>query len=101
MDCVIPTREGRHGSIWSNSGRFDVVKGKYMHDESPLVIDCSCPICNEKKITKKDIYQFFKDRDPRAPRYASIHNIYFFNNLLGQIREAIKFDEFKNFKNPI
>ncbi|MEK9172977.1 MAG: tRNA guanosine(34) transglycosylase Tgt [Patescibacteria group bacterium] len=98
MDCVIPTREGRHGSIWSNSGRFDVVKGKYMHDESPLVIDCSCPICNEKKITKKDIYQFFKDRDPRAPRYASIHNIYFFNNLLGQIREAIKFDEFKNFK---
>lgn len=98
MDCVIPTREGRHGSIWSSSGRFDVVRGKYENDQSPLVIDCSCSVCDEQNITKGDMYQFFKDRDPRAPRFASIHNIYFFNNLMRQIRDSIKAEQFQNFK---
>lgn len=98
MDCVIPTREGRHGSIWSSQGRFDIIKGKYENDESPLVIGCFCPVCGDQNVTRKDIYQFFKDHNPRAPRYSSIHNIYFFNDLLNQVRDSIKSDEFKNFK---
>ena len=98
MDCVIPTREARHGSIWSSQGRFDIVKGRYARDESPLVLDCSCSICGEKNITKGILYQFFKDHDPRAARYATIHNIYFFNNLMRQIRDSIKEDRFSEFK---
>lgn len=98
MDCVIPTREARHGGIWSGNGRFDILKGKFADDDTPLVENCSCPTCDENQISKAQLYALFKNKNPEAGRLATIHNIYFFNDLMRQIREAIKTGEFQKFK---
>ncbi len=98
MDCVIPTREARHGGIWSRYGRIDILKGIYQKDDSFLTENCECYICNEKGITKSALHSLFKEKKLEAGRLATIHNIYFFNDLLRQIREAIKQNRFKIFK---
>lgn len=98
MDCVIPTREARHGSIWTKGGRFDVKRGANAIDDSPLVAGCECFTCGENNITKAKLYELFKAHSPEAPRYATIHNVYFFNDLLAQIRSAIKENRFAEFK---
>jgi queuine tRNA-ribosyltransferase/7-cyano-7-deazaguanine tRNA-ribosyltransferase len=98
MDCVIPTREARHGSIWTKGGRFDVKRGANAVDDSPLVAGCECFSCDESGITKAKLYELFKAKSPEAPRYATIHNVYFFNDLMAQIRSAIKESRFGEFK---
>ncbi len=98
MDCVIPTREARHGAIWVKGGRFDIKKGIYTKDDSPLVEGCECEICGEKNITKSELHNLFKNRELNAARYATIHNVYFFNDLMKQIRNAISDNRFQEFK---
>jgi queuine tRNA-ribosyltransferase/7-cyano-7-deazaguanine tRNA-ribosyltransferase len=98
MDCVIPTREARHGSIWSREGRFDILKGRYQDDDSPLIQNCFCPVCREYGVKKNELYKLFKEKNSEAPRFATIHNIYFFNDLMAQIREAIGKNKFSDFK---
>lgn len=98
MDCVIPTREARHGGIWSQSGRLDIQKGKFLNDTSPLIENCVCPVCHEEGITKSRLSQLFKEKNPEAGRFATIHNVFFFNSLMKQVRESIKAGRFKEFK---
>ncbi len=98
MDCVIPTREARHGGIWSQNGRLNILKGLYQNDESPLVENCACPVCAEELITKSQLHQLFKAKDPEAGRKATIHNIYFFNDLMSQIQDSIRNSNFSQFK---
>lgn len=98
MDCVIPTREARHGGIWSQDGRLDILKGRYQDDENPLVEGCECPTCGEEEITKSKLHNLFKAKNLDAARLATIHNLYFFNELMAQIREAIRESNFLSFK---
>ncbi|MEK7193432.1 MAG: tRNA guanosine(34) transglycosylase Tgt [Patescibacteria group bacterium] len=98
FDCVIPTREARHGSLWTAKGRFDVVRGRHQNDNSPLAEECGCSACAEG-VRKADLYALFKAKDPQAGRFATIHNVYFFNDLMEQIRNAIREGRFLNFKN--
>lgn len=100
FDCVIPTREGRHGEIWTIKGRIDILKGIFKYDDSILVKECSCPVCT-KNITKSKLHQLFKQKDKLAPRLATVHNVYFFNNLFADIREAIKQRKFNLLKKEI
>lgn len=93
FDCVVPTREGRHGHVYTSKGRFDINKGLYRHDETLLSPECDCAVC--VVISKGELHQLFKDKNPRAGYLASFHNIYFFNNLMEKIRKAIKDDRFK------
>lgn len=88
FDCVIPTREARHGRIWTHKGHYDIRKSKYADDTSPLEKGCRCPACATK--TRADIHRFFKSKRPEAGRFATIHNIWFFNTLLKEIRASIK-----------
>jgi queuine tRNA-ribosyltransferase len=99
FDCVIPTREARHGAIWTGEGRFDVTKGSYKDDESQLEEGCLCPSCSDNGITRSQLHDLFKKKDPRAGRYATIHNVFFFNNFMEQMREALRAGKFQTFKN--
>ncbi|MEK7187990.1 MAG: tRNA guanosine(34) transglycosylase Tgt [Patescibacteria group bacterium] len=92
FDCVIPTREARHGSIWTREGRFDLKRSVFEEDTSPLDPSCSCPVCLDETINRKTLRQLFKDKNPEAGRLATIHNVSFFNQLMEDIREGIKND---------
>lgn len=101
FDCVIPTREARHGAIWTKSGRYDILKSKHLTDPSPLTENCPCPTCDQGKIKKKDLYALFKSKNPEAARYATIHNVYFFNSLMEKIRNEIGRTPFSKIKENI
>lgn len=97
FDCVIPTREARHGGLWTHNGRFDIKKGKYASDEGLIEDRCKCPVCS-KGITRKTLRELFKSKNPEAGHLATLHNVYFFNNMMEQIRKSIKDDVFLEFK---
>ncbi|MEK7076837.1 MAG: tRNA guanosine(34) transglycosylase Tgt [Patescibacteria group bacterium] len=97
FDCVIPTREARHGAIWTREGRYDIKKGKYAAAEEPLEDLCACLVC-ASGVLKKDLYARFREKDFEAGRIATIHNVYFFNNLMEEIRNAIREGRFLEFK---
>ncbi len=97
FDCVIPTREARHGSLWTKQGRFDIRKGKYAEDEGRIENDCSCPVCS-RNVLRKELHALFKAKNQEAGRLATIHNVWFFNDLMANIREAIKEGTLKELK---
>ncbi|HTY39820.1 MAG TPA: tRNA guanosine(34) transglycosylase Tgt [Candidatus Paceibacterota bacterium] len=97
FDCVIPTREARHGAIWTARGRYDIQKGKYADDGALLEADCACPTC-ANGVSRRELRQLFKDRNPDAGRFATIHNIWFFNDLMAKMRAAILEGRFGLFK---
>lgn len=96
FDCVIPTREARHGRIWTKRGHFDITKTKYASDYSPLEITCSCPVCQTS--SKAEVHRQFKTKDSLAGQNATLHNVFFFNCLLREIREAIGEERLKDLK---
>lgn len=98
FDCVIPTREARHGSLWTPVGRFDIKKGVYKNDYRKIQDDCLCEVCSEKNTTRQNIHELFKNKDKEAARFATIHNVFFFNNLMTQIRRSILDGNFPRFK---
>src|SRR3990167_1490276 len=85
FDCVIPTREARHGRIYTKNGYFDI--RKYQSGKVLLEKGCACSVC-KKKFTRSKLNNMFKINKPLAQRYATIHNIWFFNNLLDNIRKS-------------
>ncbi len=98
FDCVIPTREARHGGIWTRAGRLDIRKGKFADDDSPLAAECACPVCLDPSTNRGEVRKLFKDKDPQAGRLATIHNVFFFNNLMSEIRQAIEAGNFEEFR---
>lgn len=98
FDCVIPTREARHGGIYTSAGRIDIKKSA--HRESGEAIDelCGCPVCLGEGMSRGKLHQMFKEKHPDAARFATIHNIYFFNDLMEKIREAIREESLRTFR---
>ncbi|MDO8495197.1 MAG: tRNA guanosine(34) transglycosylase Tgt [bacterium] len=96
FDCVIPTREARHAKIWTGQGSYDITKAIYKVDSTPLERDCLCPTC--LKITRQELHALFKAKDQTAGQYATVHNVYFFNHLMEQIRVSIQENNFQKFK---
>lgn len=98
FDCVIPTREARHGRIWTQNGHYDIRRSKYSKDKNPLENGCKCHTC--KTISRTKLYSFFKNPTTlaNAQRWATIHNVYFFNDLVEKIRTSIGKGRFSEFK---
>ena len=89
FDCVIPTREARHGVIYSvKDGRIGIPKGKFANDKKKLDSKCKCTIC-ESGIKRNDLRHLFKTDIEKARRMATIHNIQFFKDFLEKIRREI------------
>ncbi len=99
FDCVIPTREARHGRIYHQTGFYDIRKTIYTKNNHSLGSNCKCPAC-KKGITRAKLHKLFKSASlSLGQRYATIHNIWFFNNLMEKIRTSIDKGSFSKFKN--
>ncbi len=89
FDCVIPTREARHGKLYTKKGEINIKNSKYKEDNSSIDSECGCQVCNEIKLSRLELRKLFKDKDLLAGKYATIHNIWFFANLMREIRGAV------------
>lgn len=99
FDCVIPTREGRHGSIWTHEGRYDIRNSENRTKKEPLERTCTCSACTST--TRKDLSDMFRAKDANAGRFATIHNMYFFNTLMEETRKAIREGMFNEHRKKI
>ncbi|MBR5614304.1 MAG: tRNA guanosine(34) transglycosylase Tgt [Clostridia bacterium] len=96
FDCVMPSRNARHGTLFTSNGIVNINNAKYERDDTPLDPKCSCHTC--RNFSKGYLRHLFKANEILALRLAVIHNLYFYNKLLADIRNAIdnnKFDEFR------
>ena len=95
FDCVIPTREARHGRIYTRHGHYNISKNR--NKNISLEKGCKCPAC-KLNISRSKLNALFKADLPRAQRFATLHNVWFFNNLMKNIRASIDRGSFKTFK---
>ena len=96
FDCVIPTRYGRNGTAFTSRGKITVRNAPYCRDQSPLDPDCDCYTC--KNFTRAYLRHLFNCAEMLGMRLVSLHNIYFYLELMRQTREAITNNRFNEFK---
>lgn len=96
FDCVLPARNGRHGHVFTSHGKINLMNAKFELDKSPIDERCQCPAC--KNYTRAYIRHLFKAKEMLAMRLCVLHNLYFYNKLMEDIRAAIDGDYFEEFK---
>lgn len=96
FDCVLPARNGRHGHVFTRNGKLNLMNAKFELDKNPIDEGCNCPAC--KHYTRAYIRHLFKAKEMLAMRLCVLHNLYFYNNLMAEIREAIDGGYYKEFK---
>ncbi len=97
FDCVMPSRNARHGHLNTWNGIININNAKYEKDPSPIDTECDCPTC--RNFSRSYIRHLFKAKEILAMRLCVIHNLYFYNNIMTQIRKNIENDTFDEFKN--
>ncbi len=97
FDCVMPSRNARHGHLFTKQGIININNSKYMLDESPIDVDCSCPVC--QRYSRGYIRHLMKANEMLGMRLAVMHNLYFYNNLMTEIRYHIENGSFEDYKN--
>ena len=96
FDCVMPSRNGRHGHLYTWAGVINLNNQKYDHDDSPIDPLCDCPVC--RRYSKAYIRHLLKAQEPLALRLQVMHNLYFYNHLMERIREALDEGSFGTFR---
>lgn len=96
FDCVMPSRNARHGHVFTSKGIINLNNNKYLADSAPIDEYCSCPTC--KSYSRAYIRHLLKAGEMLGMRLAVMHNLYFYNNLMQDIRDAIDQDRFKEFR---
>ncbi len=96
FDCVLPARNGRHAHVYTNAGKLNLMNAKYELDDTPISSECHCPACQH--YTKAYIRHLFKAKEMLAMRLCVLHNLYFFNNMMEEIRNAIDEGRFMEYK---
>lgn len=96
FDCVMPSRDARHGTIFTWGGIMHIKNERFKYDERPLDPGCECPAC--KSFSRAYIRHLFKAEEMLGGRLAVLHNLYFYNTLAKRIREAIEHGEFNSFR---
>jgi queuine tRNA-ribosyltransferase len=97
FDCVMPTRNARHGTLFTSKGIMHIVNAKFAKDSRPIDEECGCPVCRD--FSRAYVRHLFKSGEYLGGRLASVHNLYFYNNLMEQIRSAIETDGYDKFRN--
>lgn len=95
FDCVMPSRNARHGHLNTWSGIININNKKYEKDNLPIDPECDCPTC--RNFSRSYIRHLFKAKEMLAMRLCVMHNLYFYNTLMEKIREALDNGEFKDF----
>lgn len=95
FDCVMPSRNARHGHLNTWNGVINIKNLKYERDESPIDPECDCPVC--RKFSRAYLRHLFKADEMLGMRLAVMHNLYFYNRLMERIREALDADDYESF----
>ena len=96
FDCVYPSRNGRHGHVYTNHGKLNLFNAKYELDDSPIEEGCQCPAC--RHYSRAYIRHLLKAKEMLGMRLCVLHNLYFYNHMMEEIREAIEKGEYKQYK---
>ena len=96
FDCVLPARNGRHAHVFTKHGKINLLNARYELDTLPIDEGCSCPTCSY--YTRAYIHHLFKAKEMLAMRLCVLHNLYFYNNLMKEIRDSIDNDNFEEYK---
>lgn len=97
FDCVMPSRNARHGQLFTKKGIININNAKYERDDSPIDDTCDCPVC--QNYSRAYLRHLFKSSEILGMRLAVIHNLYFYNNLMKEIRECLENGTFNDYKN--
>ncbi len=97
FDCVMPSRNARHGHLFTWNGIINLNNAKYANDDTPIDNQCNCPTC--QKFSRAYMHHLFKAKEILAMRLAVTHNLYFYNNLMKRIRDELDNGTFNDFKN--
>lgn len=96
FDCVYPSRNGRHGQVYTNKGKMNILNAKFELDDRPIEEGCQCPAC--KHYSRAYIRHLLKAKEMLGMRLCVLHNLYFYNTLMEEIRHAIETHTFKEYK---
>lgn len=96
FDCVMPARNARHGHLFTSQGIINIKNAKYQLDDSPIDPQCQCPVC--QGYSRAYLRHLFKAEEMLAMRFAVTHNLYFYNHLMQQIRDALDQGTFEAFR---
>ena len=96
FDCVYPSRNGRHGHVYTNDGKLNLFNAKFELDDRPIEEGCQCPAC--KMYSRAYIRHLLKAKEMLGMRLCVLHNLYFYNNMMEEIREAIEAGCYKEYK---
>ena len=95
FDCVMPSRNARHGNLFTWNGKMNIVNEKYMDDPRPIDSGCGCPAC--RSYSRAYIRHLIKAKEALGMRLCVLHNLYFYNELMEKIREALDEGKFQEF----
>lgn len=96
FDCVYPTRNGRHGHLYTNKGKINLFNAKYETDDRPIEEGCGCPTC--KRYSRAYIRHLLKAKEMLGMRLCVLHNLYFYNTMMEEIRLAIEEHRYSEYK---
>jgi len=96
FDCVMPSRNARNGQLFTSFGTLNIANAKYRFDKEPIDMNCQCYTC--QSYSRGYLRHLYKSRELLAYRLNTIHNLYYYLDLMGKMREAIKEDRFLEFK---
>ena len=97
FDCVMPSRNARHGHLFTKKGIINLNNKKYERDSQPIDPECNCPVCS--KFSRAYIRHLFKAKEMLAMRLCVMHNLYFYNMLMKDIRDSLDNGTFEQFRN--
>lgn len=96
FDCVYPTRNGRHGHLYTNHGKINLFNAKYELDDRPIEEGCGCPAC--RRYSRAYIRHLLKAKEMLGMRLCVLHNLYFYNTMMEEIRETLDEGRFAAYK---
>ncbi|MBO5209136.1 MAG: tRNA guanosine(34) transglycosylase Tgt [Lachnospiraceae bacterium] len=97
FDCVYPTRNGRHGHLYTNHGKINLFNAKYELDSRPIEEGCGCPVCR-RGYSRAYIRHLLKAKEMLGMRFCVLHNLYFYNTMMAEIRDALDAGNFTAYK---
>ncbi|MCF2641068.1 MAG: tRNA guanosine(34) transglycosylase Tgt [Lachnospiraceae bacterium] len=95
FDCVYPTRNGRHGHVYTNQGKLNLFNQKFELDDRPIEEGCNCPAC--RRYSRAYIRHLLKAKEMLGMRLCVMHNLYFYNTMMEEIRDAIEAGNYRSY----
>src|SRR5579863_5731736 len=99
MDCVLPTRSARHGCLFTSEGRLLIKNARYMNDSRPIDENCQCAVC--RRYSRAYLRHLYAAGETLAAILNTHHNIYFYLDIMREIREAIRFGKLESFRSDL